>query len=187
MEMKDLALSLAPPTIAIALEFFNPFDADYYERQANVIVDKELGYAPQAVDPEIRQRVEAARQLIRHAGEGAGSLVGIAPTILSFLVSSLALIVLLDRPTWWMFGVVIAIIIGILPIWKSSSKRSLSELSTWPIEAGPFRGMKLTTLCSRLIYSLNVLLILIAAGIFVATPRVASPSPASGATTVNRS
>lgn len=92
MDLPDLVLALLPPATAIVIELLNPLNERFFERQKAAIATDELNGLPTANNPDLPQAIDIFGKVLTQAMVGAAALAGLAPTLVTFVVTLAAIV-----------------------------------------------------------------------------------------------
>jgi hypothetical protein len=157
MKLPDFIFALAPPILAIVLQYF-PLPSDRYLAQAAAVRQQKAGLA------------EPVKAMLLGMTQGSLAIAAFAPTLVSALVSAYALVY--DRPDVAEYASMLLLLAIILGIVMASGLGGYEpyQLATDKLKA-PFGIKKFlpftcVTAINSTIYGVNVILILLAVAKF---------------------
>lgn len=159
MENKEFVVAILPPALAIAIELLNPFNGRYFEKAANEIIRDDLPQ-PDASQAELQQLIAMVKIVLGPAMTGAASIAGLAPTLVAFIMTCVAVVYFIDDTFYWFVGLIVIGVLLALSMAVVASTRSPLQMETRPLRAFGRPLLLPTSLFSWLIYVTNAIVIL---------------------------
>lgn len=149
MDLPDLVLAAIPPLLAMLIERFNPISSNTIRLNAERDLDdfRSLAEFPMLVDT-----VAAFTAAVVEVS-------GLAPTLVSAIVSGFAVVHAVDRPFWLIVTYCLVLIVVVIPVLRLLTGVGYLDLETLPAGDPPFRFQSGTAALSATIYMINAVLI----------------------------
>jgi hypothetical protein len=157
MEFAALGLAIIPPALAMLVERLNPISENLIETNAK----RDLK------DFETLAGYNVLIETVTKATTAAVEVAGLAPTLVASITSGFAVIHELPSPFWPTIVYVLILIPIVLYLLVMLGGHSFFEIDDASFDSKFCGATTRTKMVSRIIYFVNILLIVLSAGVFV--------------------
>lgn len=159
MEIGDFCLAVIPPALAIAIEVLNPCNERYFAAQASRVVATKIGRVTGPCTAQVDQARELAEIALKTSMLGAASIAGLAPTIVSFVLSAITVFFAVEKPFPWLTGLAVIAILTVLLVLVTISGKTVFDLESDRLVVFGRPTICATRFFSWLIYLTNAVVI----------------------------